>query len=146
MTLPKDVRTYIDGIRSATRQRDALTLVDMMSRVTGESPRMQGSSVVGFGSYHYRYESGREGDAAAAGFAARKASTTVYLLDGIGPYAGRLARLGEHSTGVGCIYIKDLDRVDLEILEDIIAESYGTLTGGTYAHRARASRDGRPEA
>lgn len=81
--------------------------------------------------YHYRYASGREGDAPAAGFAARKAASTVYVLDGVGAHADLLETLGPHSTGVGCIYIKDLQKVDLEVLEAIVTRSYATLTSGT---------------
>jgi predicted GIY-YIG superfamily endonuclease len=94
-------------------------------------------SIVGFGEYHYKYESGREGDSAAAGFAARKAATTVYAVDGIGAHTDLLERLGPHTTGVGCIYIKDLTKVDLAVLEAIISQSYTTLTAGTYTKRAR---------
>jgi hypothetical protein len=74
---------------------------------------------------------------AAAGFAPRKAATTIYLVDGVGRYEQQLERLGPHTTGVGCLYIKDLDKIDLSILEAIVAESYRTVTAGTYMLRAR---------
>jgi hypothetical protein len=74
---------------------------------------------------------------AAAGFAPRKAATTIYLVDGIGRYGAQLGRLGPHTTGVGCLYIKDLEKIDLSVLENIVAESYRTLTDGTYMLRAR---------
>ncbi len=93
--------------------------------------------MVGFGQYHYKYASGREGDAAPVGFAARKAATTVYLLDGVGAHAELLERLGPHKTGVGCLYLKDLAAVDLSVLEQMIKSSYETLTAGTYGLRAR---------
>jgi hypothetical protein len=114
-----------------------------MSRVTGEPPQLWGS-IIGFGQYHYKYESGREGDVAAASFAPRKAATTIYLVDGIGRYEEQLKQLGPHTTGVGCLYIKDLDKVDLSVLEDIVAESYRTLTKDTYKLRAREGTPGRP--
>ena len=98
---------------------------------------MWGSSIVGYGTYHYRYESGREGDAPAAGFSPRKAATTVYLADGVAAYTALLERLGPHKTSVGCVYIKDLSEVDLDVLGQIIAQSYATLTQGTYTKRAR---------
>ena len=94
-------------------------------------------SIVGFGEYHYRYDSGREGDSAAAGFAARKAAMSVYAADGVGAHADLLEQLGPHTTGVACIYIKDLDAVDLEVLETIVARSYSTLATGAYTKRAR---------
>ncbi len=130
------VRDYLDGISSARRQRDAETMVDLIERATGQEPRMWGS-IVGFGEYHYRYESGREGDAPAAGFAARKSATTVYVADGVGAHGDLLQGLGPHTTGVGCIYMKDLTAVDLEILAAIVARSYATVTAGMYLQRAR---------
>jgi hypothetical protein len=131
----ESVRTHLDRVTPEKRRRDAETLLKLMTRVTGQSPRLWGS-VIGFGQYHYKYASGREGDSAAAGFAPRKAATVVYLSDGIGRYEHQLRHLGPHSTGVGCLYIKDLDTIDLRVLEAIIAESYRTLTAGTYPLRA----------
>ena len=90
------VRAYIEQVPSPTRRRDAVTLMELMARVTGEPPRMWGKSIIGFGEYHYKYESGREGDAPAAGFSPRKAAITIYLPDGIGAYAERLDKLGPH--------------------------------------------------
>ena len=102
----------------------------------GEQPRLWGS-VTGFGQYHYKYNSGREGDAPAAGFSPRKAATSIYLLDGIGRYGDQLSQLGPHTTGVGCLYIKDLHKIDISVLEGIVTESYRTLTVDTYGLRAR---------
>ncbi len=130
------VEDYLEGIPQPRRRREAATMLGLMQRATGQEPRVAGS-IVGFGEYHYRYVSGREGDAAAAGFAARKASITVYVMDGVGAHADLLGRLGPHTTGVGCIYIKDLDSVDLAVLERIVARSYVRLTAGTYGSRAR---------
>jgi hypothetical protein len=124
------VRTYLTGISSPKRRRDAETMVEVMRRATGEEPKMWGT-IVGFGQYHYTYDSGREGDAPAAGFAARKAATTVYVTDGVDAHAELLDQLGPHTTGRGCIYVKDLTAVDLEVLEAIVSRSYSTLTGGT---------------
>ena len=135
-----EVQEYLDAVASQKRRRDGYTLVELMERVTGEQPRLWGS-MVGFGQYHYRYASGREGDAPAASFAARKAASTVYVLDGVGAYGELLERLGPHSTGVGCIYIKDLGAVDLDVLEAIVARSYATLTAGTFPRRARAAAE-----
>jgi hypothetical protein len=132
----ESVGVYLDRIDHHKRRRDAATLLALMSRVTGEQPRLWGS-IVGFGQYHYRYESGREGDAPAAGFSPRKAASTVYLADGVGAYTELLARLGPHTTGVGCIYIKDVEAVDLTVLEDIVSRSYAALSAGIYTKRAR---------
>src|SRR5215212_11800425 len=129
--IDESVRNHLDRVTPEKRRRDAETLITMMARATGESPKLLGT-IIGFGQYHYKYPSGREGDAAAAGFAPRKAATTIYLLDGIGRYGAQLERLGPHTTGVGCLYIKHLGKIDLSVLENIIAESYRTLTDGTY--------------
>lgn len=134
----KDVRTFVDAVVPQKRRRDAETLLEVMGRATGEPPRLDGT-VIGFGRYHYTYASGREGDAAAAAFAPRKAATTVYLMDGVGAHEAKLKRLGPHTTGVGCLYLKDLGANDLGVLEEIVAESYRTLTAGTYGLRARES-------
>ena len=133
------VRAHIDAVASPVRRRDAEALLALMARVTGESPHMWGPSIIGFGEYHYKYASGREGDAPAAGFAPRKAATTVYLPDGVSAYPEQLARLGDHSTGVGCLYLKDLGKIDLGVLEQIIDSSYRTAISGVYGNRARES-------
>jgi hypothetical protein len=133
------VRAYLDSVASRIRRRDAQRLLELMTRITGQPAHLWGTSIIGFGSYHYRYASGREGDAPAAGFSPRKAATTVYLGDGVGAHADELTRLGEHTAGVGCLYLKDLDRVDLAVLQRIVASSYHTLTSGVYGHRAHES-------
>jgi hypothetical protein len=130
------LRAYLGGITSPGRRRDAEVLIELMRRATNEDPQLWGS-IVGFGNYHYKYASGRQGDAPAAGFAARKAATVIYVADGVGAHAGLLAELGPHTTGVGCIYVKDLAAVDLGVLESIVARSYAALTSGTYTKRAR---------
>lgn len=126
------VAEFIGGVNSPKRRRDAETLVSLLTRITGEQPAMWGPSIIGFGSYHYKYSSGREGDAGAAGFSPRKAATTLYLPDGVDAYTEQLARLGEHTTGVSCLYLKDLDKVDLGVLEEIITESYQRVTAETF--------------
>ncbi|WGW11987.1 DUF1801 domain-containing protein [Saxibacter everestensis] len=137
---PGDVPVFLAGVTPKKRQTDAEQLIALMSTVTGEAPQLWGT-VIGFGQYHYKYKSGREGDAPAAGFSPRKAATTIYLPDGVGPYSSQLQQLGPHTTGVGCVYIKDLQTIDLGLLEAIITESYRAMTSGTNALRAR---DGAP--
>ena len=90
------VRSFIDAVASPTRRRDAETLLKLFERVTGEPARMWEPAIICFGRYHYKYASGREGDAGAAGFSPRKAATSIYLPGGVGAYADRLERLGEH--------------------------------------------------
>jgi hypothetical protein len=137
-----DVRAFLDAVTPAKRRRDAQTLFDLMSRVTGEKPRLYGT-IVAFGTYSFRYASGREGESAPAGFAPRKASLVVYLSDGVSAHASRLARLGPHREGVGCLYITDLDALDLDVLAEIVEESFRTLTRGVYPLRAREGRESR---
>jgi hypothetical protein len=136
MRVPDDVRAFLDRVTPATRRRDAEVLLDLMGDITGEPPELHGT-MVGFGTYHYRYDSGREGDAAAASFAPRKAAMTVYLMDGVAAHSSDLDRLGPHTSGVGCLYLKDLESVDLGVLERIVRRSYATLTSGTFGSRAR---------
>ncbi|GAA4372422.1 DUF1801 domain-containing protein [Agromyces bauzanensis] len=131
------VREFLDRVEHPVRRRDAETMLELMTRVTGQPAKMWGPSIVGFGSYHYRYASGREGDAPAAGFSPRKPATTIYLNDGIAAHAALIERLGPHTTGVGCLYLKSLDAIDLAALEEIVAASYRTLTSGTFGQRAR---------
>ena len=134
-----EVDAYLKAVASPSRRRDADTLVALMRQVTGEEPHMW-SGVVGFGRYHYQYPSGRQGSGPAAGFAARKRACVIYAPDGIGAHTDRLTRLGPHTSGVGTIYIKDLTRLDVDVLRDIVAQSCVTLTGGTYRLRARDTR------
>jgi hypothetical protein len=131
-----ELEAFLDRIPSETRRRDARTLIELFSQVTGEPPRLHGS-IVGFGHYEYRYASGRTGEGAAAAFAPRKPATVVYLADGNASHQSRLARLGPHTTGVGCLYLKDLSAVDLGVLEEIVTASYRTLTSGVFGQRAR---------
>lgn len=134
-----DVDAYVAAITAPKRRRDAETMLGVMQRATGVSPTMWGT-IVGYGQYHYKYASGREGDSAAAAFSARKSATVVYVNDGVGHHADLLERLGPHTTGVACIYLKDLTAVDLDVLEAIVARSYATLIDGTYTQRAREGR------
>jgi hypothetical protein len=134
-----EVRAFLDTVTGATRRRDADTLLELFGRVTGKPARMWFSSIIGFGSYHYAYESGREGDAGAAGFSPRKASTTIYLPEGVGAHTDALARLGPHKTGLSCLYVTNLDKVDLSVLEGIVTESYRTVSDGVFGHRAQDS-------
>jgi hypothetical protein len=136
------VGAFVDRVTSPVRRRDAHTLLDLMARVTGETPRMWGPSIIGFGEYHYRYATGREGDACAAGFSPRAAATTIYLPDGVEPYERELDGLGDHTTGVGCLYLRDLDRVDLGVLERIVATSYRRVTAAGFGQHTSDSRDG----
>ena len=113
-------------LRGNPREDDSRALVAMMERVTGEPAKLFGSSIVGFGSYHYKYESGHEGDTCIVGFAPRKAALTLYLLPGFeGELRPLLDKLGKHKTGKGCLYVKRLADVDQAVLERIVKKSVG---------------------
>jgi len=143
--IPPGPRAFLDSVAPAERRRDALALLELMRDVTGLEPKMSGSSIVGFGEYSYEYDSGRKGTAPAAAFSPRKAATTVYLHDGIAHHEAALDELGPHTTGVGCLYIKDLEKVDLRVLEGIIRKSFKKLSAGTQGNRGDAAAKRAPE-
>lgn len=118
-----DVTTFIAQVEPAARRDDVMKLLEIMREITGEEARMWGSSIIGFGSYHFKYESGREGDWMLTGFSPRKASLTLYVLSGFEQQSELLARLGKHSTGKGCLYIKRLSDIDESVLRDMISAS-----------------------
>lgn len=115
--------TFINGLDSAQRKRESKTLLSLMREVTGKKAVMWGSSIVGFGSYHYKYASGREGDWPRVGFSPRKQSLTVYCMPGFGGQKDLLAKLGPHKTSVSCLYIRNLDDVDIDVLRKIVKRS-----------------------
>lgn len=121
------VDDVIQGIADDVRREDCRTLIAIMKKVTGIDPEVWSSGIVGFGTFHYKSASGREGDWFPVGFASRKASLTVYLGLGLEHVAEPLSRLGKYKAGKGCIYIKRLNDVDLEVLEQIVADSYAHI-------------------
>lgn len=114
------VTAYIDALTDATRRSDAKELVQLMQRASGEKPRLWGPSIVGFGSYHYKYASGREGDMPLISFSPRKAAMVLYSMLDHHEAKGLLAKLGSHTTGKGCLYIRKLADVDRTVLETLI--------------------------
>jgi hypothetical protein len=115
-------------LRGNEREEDCRALVAMMERVTGEPAKLWGKNIVGFGSYHYKYESGHEGDTCLAGFAPRKSALTLYLQPGFeAKVAPDLKKLGKHKTGKGCLYVKRLADVDADVLERIVRKSVGAV-------------------
>jgi hypothetical protein len=122
------VDDFLAAVEHPVRRQDALRLRELMARVTGEEPEMWGPSIVGFGQYHYKYDSGREGDAAAVGFSPRKASLSLYGLNAAPEAAELLARLGKHKVGAGCVYVNKLADVDEDALAALIREGYRYYT------------------
>jgi len=119
----ESVDAFLNGIEDETRRQDCLTVVEIMKRATQEQPRMWGPAIVGFGDYHYKYESGREGDWFLAGFSPRKRDLTLYIVAGFDRYESLMARLGRHSTGKSCLYVKRLADIDTAVLEELVTES-----------------------
>lgn len=123
----QSVAEFIDALPDEARRADAKALVKLMQTATAEKPKMWGPSIIGFGSYHYKYETGREGDMPLAGFSPRKAATVLYVMTGFGDCENLLARLGKHTTGKACLYIKKLADVDQKVLEALVVKSVAAL-------------------
>jgi hypothetical protein len=121
------VAAFINAIADSTRRADAKALVKLMQNAAGERPKMWGPSIIGFGNYHYRYDSGRQGDAPLIGFSPRKAASVLYGLIGSSDSRALLPKLGKHTTGKGCLYIKKLSDVDQQVLEAMAAKSLAAL-------------------
>ena len=117
------VENFINAVDSEQKRKDSWEMIEMMTRVTGSEPKMWGSSLIGFGSYHYKYASGREGDFFITGFSPRKTALTVYIMPGFDRYEEQLEKLGPFKTGKSCLYLKNLDVVDRGVLEEIIEDS-----------------------
>ncbi len=118
-----DVKTYIASLDAQTGQ-DSLTLLEIMQRISGHAPKLWNVGTIGFDTYHYKYDSGREGDGLVIGFYPRKGKITIYLMDGTARYAQLLAKLGKHTTTGYCVYIKRLSDIELAVLEQIVEQSY----------------------
>ena len=129
-TKPTDenVEKYLKGITDPVKRQDCLTVLKLMTDITGQKPKMWGPSIVGFGSYHYKYASGQEGDWPIVSFSPRKQNLTLYVLDGSAGEEELLQKLGKHSTGKSCLYIKRLDDVDLPTLKKLIKQLYQRKT------------------
>lgn len=119
----KSVSTFLNSVENKRRKADALVINEMMARITGEKPRMWGPTMVGFGEYHYKYDSGREGDLFLIGFSPRKANLVLYIMPGYGQFDDLMARLGKFKTGKSCLYINKLNDIDMDVLEELISKS-----------------------
>ncbi|MFS0865766.1 DUF1801 domain-containing protein [Microbacterium sp. 179-B 1A2 NHS] len=124
----RSVDEFVAQVSPAKRRRDAETLITMMREVSGREPALWSGSIIGFGACHYAYPTGTEGDMPILAFAPRKASTTVYL-DSADAHADALAALGPHTTGASCLYMKDLESVDLGVLRRVLEETQRRTAG-----------------
>jgi hypothetical protein len=121
------VEAFLATVADEGRRADCRALLELMRDVAGAEPRMWGTSIVGFGRYHYRYASGHEGDSCLIGFSPRKRDLTLFLMPGLDTHAPLLARLGRHKAGKGCLYVKRLADVDVAVLRELIAASVAHL-------------------
>ncbi|MDX1683866.1 MAG: DUF1801 domain-containing protein [Saprospiraceae bacterium] len=119
-----DVRQFLGEVDNENRRKDAETVMAIMERITGHKPTMWGPGIIGFDTYHYKYESGREGDFFKVGLSPRKQNLSVYILPGFDRYENLLSQLGKYKTGKSCLYINRLSDVDMDVLEELISESY----------------------
>lgn len=117
------VAEFIASLDDERRQAECRQLVDLMQAVSGKEPVLWGPAIIGFGQYHYRYESGREGDFMRVGFSPRKQNLSIYIIPGFEPYQAILERLGKHKVGKSCLYIKRLEDVDRSALRELVRQS-----------------------
>ncbi len=118
-----DVVAFLNGVADERKRQDSLAILALMQQVTQMEPKMWGDSIVGFGQYHYKYESGREGDWFLTGFSPRKQNLTLYIMAGFDGYDELMAKLGKHKTGKSCLYINKLADVDTAVLRELVAQS-----------------------
>jgi hypothetical protein len=131
-TKPNDasVEKFLAGISDETKRKDSLVLLDLMKKVTKSPPKMWGGSIVGFGTYRYKYASGREGEWFAAGFSPRKQNLSLYIMSGFRGHEELLEKLGKHKKGKGCLYVNKLDDIDLSVLRKLVESSVRRIAKG----------------
>jgi len=119
----KSVLKFINSVKDEKKRRDSLAILNMMKKITKEEPKMWGDSIIGFGSCHYKYASGREGDWFLTGFSPRKQNFSLYIMSGFKEYGELLKKLGKHKTSKACLYIKSLEDIDTKTLKELITKS-----------------------
>lgn len=123
----KSVEKFLNSVKDARQREDSFTVLKMMQQVTKAEPKMWGPSIVGFGSYHYKYASGHEGDCALTGFSPRKGNLTLYIMSGFDEKSDKMKKLGKFKTGKCCLYIKKLEDVDMKVLKDLVKSSVESM-------------------
>ena len=118
------VSEFLKSVKNAERRSDARQVMKMLKAITGKRPRLWGSSIIGYGKYHYRYESGREGDSLMIGLSPRAQNLAIYIMPGFDGFSGLLKRLGKHKIGKSCLYVNRLQDVDQNVLQQLLEKSY----------------------
>jgi len=118
-----DVEAFLNSVADEKKRQDSFTILELMKKVTGEEPEMWGDSIIGFGNYRYKYASGREGDWFLTGFSPRVQNLTLYIMAGFDEYNQLLGKLGKHSTGKSCLYIKKIEDIDINVLKELVKRS-----------------------
>ena len=121
------VTKFLDGVKDEKKREDSYTILKLMQQITKAEPKMWGTSIIGFGSYHYKYASGREGDWFVTGFSPRKQNLTLYIMSGFSKYPDLLKKLGKFKTGKSCLYINKIEDIDIQTLKELIKQSVGYL-------------------
>jgi hypothetical protein len=119
----ESVEQFLNAILDDKKRKDCFVILELMKEVTGFEPKMWGSSMVGFGSYHYKYKSGHEGDAMLTGFSPRKQNLTIYITSGFDHFPELMEKLGKYKTSVSCLYIKQVEDIDLLMLRELVKQS-----------------------
>jgi len=117
------VEEFLDSVENEKRRKDSFKVLDLMKTVTGHEPKMWGDSIIGFGTYHYKYASGREGDWFLTGFSPRKQNLTLYIMAGFDEYEALLGKLGKYKIGKSCLYINKIEDIDIEVLKKLVKQS-----------------------
>jgi len=129
-TKPNDqsVENFLNEVSDSRKRHDSYTILKLMKQITREEPKMWGNSMIGFGKYHYKYASGREGDWFVTGFSPRKQNLTIYVMSGFKQHGELMEKLGRYKTGQSCLYIKNLEDIDLSVLKKLISDSVKRLS------------------
>jgi hypothetical protein len=131
------VDAFLNSVSDEKKKRDSYAIIEMMQKITKHEPKMWGTSIIGFDSYHYKYGSGHEGDMCLVGFSPRKANITLYLMGGFHCRKDLMEKLGKHKVGKGCLYIKTMDDIDPEVLKEIIIASIKALNAHVEKWKAK---------
>ena len=118
-----DVFEFLESVANQQRKEDAFKILSLMTEIVGEEPKMWGTSIIGYGNYHYKYASGREGDWFLTGFSPRKQNLSLYIMAGFDEYDDLMGKLGKYKTGKSCLYINKLTDIDIDVLKELVTKS-----------------------